>query len=493
MKKKTKRIILISVVTSILVLTGIIFGIVSQEAFGVTTKWCFPEYGNAKCDKTINKYIIQPDKLNQDTRLTESTTEAWIDVRAGGQTFLCDYRMSDCEYEVKVKRPPFYEDPDAIYYKITYSDNSIIEACYKIKSIGGEEKYKIPIEIDKGDKIEVGYFDYAFFAGIECNVNKVKKDVVKTSQIQIKSRLFYLDIIEGDGYRDSYIGFGCNLKKYGLVTPTGTKADTQTIEDNTDITRENKNCDEDSCQYLGIVNWLDKWNCADYIIHKLVTYNDKEYYCARGAKGNLWEIGKLKIDDAIYKYPFKYSNIEITCCPGTSLGGKVCKQEGDKFYWSGEEKQECISDADCEGRNINPVYVSENKMGYFECVNKICVVHDTFTPDCSPSNPCSFGICSKGKCVSVKEREITEGEEKLECKWYEDYYEKETCGFWCKLGLSKPIEEVGCKTSPTLIFGIIIGVFMLMIIIILLIKPTQLTQPTYSQYLTTRKVGRKKK
>lgn len=105
----------------------------------------------------------------------------------------------------------------------------------------------------------------------------------------------------------------------------------------------------------------------------------------------------------------------------------------------------CNEDHECEAKTAGidlcpfecclnePKYTQRNCPSGEFCINNECKAEG-----CSSDADCNTGYtCQNGNCVKF------DGS----CKWYQESYTSNSCGFWCKLGLQETTTSQGCRLN----------------------------------------------
>lgn len=111
---------------------------------------------------------------------------------------------------------------------------------------------------------------------------------------------------------------------------------------------------------------------------------------------------------------------------------------------------------------------SPNEICKYNCISNSLVKGEckAIPSECPEDKPLWDSL--KGECVSG---ELPPTRDK--CKWFEQPFEKEECGFWCSLGLKNPTQISGCKTAGW-IYLIITGIIIIILAIIVTVGLTLL-------------------
>lgn len=250
------------------------------------------------------------------------------------------------------------------------------------------------------------------------------------------------------------------------------------------------------------INYVDDWVYGP----NTNVFNHPQYgevYCSAG---QIFDIVELKMaDNRLVKIDPEYSktlpNGDVLSGLGSKLANvECCPNEpncGSDFEYLPEPEpdKECFTDIQCFSAG-GPVPKTPTSYTTWNCNPEgICVESEPITVECTSSAHCLEGsICdlstmNYGKCIDQiigdycgdGTCDITESFKTcpadclappIECKWYESYYERETCGFspLCWAGIVQPKIEKGCKLAFWVYLVIFGGVLLIIIFMILLIK-----------------------
>jgi len=247
------------------------------------------------------------------------------------------------------------------------------------------------------------------------------------------------------------------------------------------------------------INYVDDWNFGpptNVFTHS----NYGEVYCSAG---QIFDIIELRMEDGSLRkvdpgYSQSLPDGDILSGLGSRLSNvECCPNEPncqDDFTYASTPipDRECTTDIQCFNSG-NPVPKTPTSYTTWGCnVDGICVESAPIIVECTSSAHCSSGqICdlstlNYGKCInqnigSYCGDRVCDLDESfktcpsdcdappIECKWFESYYEKETCGFspLCWIGVTSPETTKGCKLANWIYLAI--GSVILVIIIIILI------------------------
>jgi len=192
-----------------------------------------------------------------------------------------------------------------------------------------------------------------------------------------------------------------------------------------------------------------------------VEYEGKTGYCLNR---RIYSIATVNTES--YTYRIVDTNLNtvlkpsVDCCPGEKEPTRKCN---DNFEWEELEGSECSFFNPCAGAEWYPSGKPKELIRY-ECVNGYCVPK-TKIEECTSDTDCignpKGNICDTKtwECTTLPvpepEPDLLTPTSKADCdrKAIDQPYlgwtwiEKEHCGFWCNLGLSKPTTTSYCKAT----------------------------------------------
>lgn len=223
--------------------------------------------------------------------------------------------------------------------------------------------------------------------------------------------------------------------------------------------------------------------------NKIYSYLGEQVICGNNV---LYDLDSRQMGDGKY-YNFQGNTIKpVQCCPHQTAN---CDSETFTFLPADEpEERECTYNYECENGGI-PWSISDTQALQEKCDAEGMCTRETITTECGsdakcrelygsnyvcdltfvnfgkciesgliPLPVCGDGICQTGETSINCPVDCTAPP--IECGWYEDYYEKETCGFnpLCWAGITEPEFVKGCKISSWVyIAGIVAIIFILII------------------------------
>ncbi|MDP2684922.1 MAG: hypothetical protein Q8P20_07865 [bacterium] len=437
MAKKRKRRGNVGIIIVLAVILGIVIFLGSNDLRQTIKpepqKWCFPQYGSAQCSVSTGGYYVQANgKTAQGSPVSIQITSSSSN-NLKGTNFKCPSNAQNCRFNLKVGDLSFSQTLDSnaiVFKKKPVSGSDIIGVI----STGTEEFVSFSqsqlstfgfTELKSGDEVEIGFYDLknkpfgdctGLFGEKDCKISDVDfGDPIQNLDTTIEVDIKFLEVQEAiTNYKKNIVEFGCNYDEALNGISDIVYDNSDVIKSNTDTSRKTSNlCDDNSCQPPGVINWLAGFDCSSYILNGndgIVTLDGQRYVCEQQVGGKLYSIGSLTTDSGTFSYPQTLKKT-VTCCPGTIIGNKICKQQGNNFFLDDitEKDLECISDAQCPGSGID--YIPDGSKGNFYGCNlnsNTCEITKTINLECSPTKPCESGICSQntGKCESIKEDDI---------------------------------------------------------------------------------------
>ena len=218
----------------------------------------------------------------------------------------------------------------------------------------------------------------------------------------------------------------------------------------------------------------------------IISYLGQEGYCQQNLQGGevkIFGFGEITTPSNTYKVvdlnKVVFNLGTDGCCV---LGQQQLNQVCTNYKWvavqvnteTGETNVECSLFSPC---NPGRFTLDDNQKTSYEykCVNSKCVVSNIQNEECTSTSQCGYNqVCTNFKCMLASSTTGTTdadlNETVPQCKFYEESYTTNKCGFFCSIGLSQPTTTSGCKTASWLIAIIIIVVLSIIIGIIILAK-----------------------
>ena len=164
----------------------------------------------------------------------------------------------------------------------------------------------------------------------------------------------------------------------------------------------------------------------------------------------------------------------------------VCNLQSGKCEKESIKDVECCSTEDCPDKYFCGIdnTCQESTVPKVDCPFSCCVGElNYFNKGCADGTFCVNHICTDDKCTkdsdcqngyTCDDGDCVKDELPGQCNWYEEYYEEESCGFWCSIGVGDPVTDTGCKSMLWQYVLIIGGVIIAIVLIIQPKKPESL-------------------